>query len=423
MRFGARTSPASARSPRRLGMARSFQLVHVFPDLTVRETLRWRWSRGAVTAWLFAVGRRPRACDEVAREVAALFGLGDKLDTPGAAPAAGRQEAARRGQRLRAAAGGHPARRADQRRQHRRQARHHGQFWSAAAATGVRAIIQVEHDMDIVVRLFRPHRRAPPGPRARRHAAGTIMSATGDERWPPSSAAGRRARAPLDAGLDDLDVFMQASHVLRKRLARGGAGEVVCLVGRNGAGKTTSSARSWATAGRRPAPHLQGRGICGRRTHAIVRSGLGSRRRTAGSSPTSPWPRTSILRPGRGRAGVGGRARRAGLRHLPAASPVRRRAAARDVRRGAQDALDRARAGAGPRDAAARRAVRGSLARDHSLHWRRIAAIRGSGRGVLIAESNIHHVPATAPLYVIERGEIIFAGPLDDPSATPPFCG
>jgi len=44
-----------------------------------------------------------------------------------------------------------------------------------------------------------------------------------------------------------------------------------------------------------------------------------------------------------------------------------------------------------------------------------IAAIVASGRSMLIAESNIHHVPAwTRRLYVIERGEIIFAGTLDE---------
>jgi branched-chain amino acid transport system ATP-binding protein len=40
-----------------------------------------------------------------------------------------------------------------------------------------------------------------------------------------------------------------------------------------------------------------------------------------------------------------------------------------------------------------------------------LANIRSFGRAVLIAESNIHHVPDfTDRLYVIERGEIIFAG-------------
>ena len=44
-----------------------------------------------------------------------------------------------------------------------------------------------------------------------------------------------------------------------------------------------------------------------------------------------------------------------------------------------------------------------------------IAAITRLGRAILIAESNIHHVPEfAARLYVIERGEIIFAGRPDD---------
>jgi branched-chain amino acid transport system ATP-binding protein len=44
-----------------------------------------------------------------------------------------------------------------------------------------------------------------------------------------------------------------------------------------------------------------------------------------------------------------------------------------------------------------------------------IEAITRLGRGVLLAESNIHHVPAFASrLYVIERGEIVFAGGPDE---------
>ena len=40
-----------------------------------------------------------------------------------------------------------------------------------------------------------------------------------------------------------------------------------------------------------------------------------------------------------------------------------------------------------------------------------IAAITKRGHSVLLAESNIHHVPEyTSRLYVIERGEIVFAG-------------
>jgi branched-chain amino acid transport system ATP-binding protein len=41
-----------------------------------------------------------------------------------------------------------------------------------------------------------------------------------------------------------------------------------------------------------------------------------------------------------------------------------------------------------------------------------IAAIARQGRAILLAESNIHHVPSeTSRLYVIERGEIVYGGP------------
>ena len=44
-----------------------------------------------------------------------------------------------------------------------------------------------------------------------------------------------------------------------------------------------------------------------------------------------------------------------------------------------------------------------------------LAAITRLGMSLVIAESNIHHVPAwTRRLHVIERGEVIFAGPPDD---------
>ena len=67
----------------RLGMARSFQLVQIFPDLTVIETLEAavvsRLRRGRR---LFASLARDRAVRDGAMEVAELFGLGAKRHAP-----------------------------------------------------------------------------------------------------------------------------------------------------------------------------------------------------------------------------------------------------------------------------------------------------------------------------------------------------
>jgi len=67
----------------RLGMARSFQLVQIFPDLTVMQTLQAavvsRLGRGTR---LFASLARDRAVEEGALEVAELFRLADKRHTP-----------------------------------------------------------------------------------------------------------------------------------------------------------------------------------------------------------------------------------------------------------------------------------------------------------------------------------------------------
>ena len=63
----------------RLGIARSFQLVQIFPDLTVLETLQAavvsRLGRGTRLLASLAADHEVR---ERAREVAELFGLGDK---------------------------------------------------------------------------------------------------------------------------------------------------------------------------------------------------------------------------------------------------------------------------------------------------------------------------------------------------------
>ncbi|MBV1797042.1 ATP-binding cassette domain-containing protein [Siccirubricoccus sp. G192] len=110
----------------RLGLARAFQLVQVFPELTVAETI----AVGALAQ--LGRGRRMLASLGADRRIARprrghRGGLrpGRAAAPAGAGIAAGAEEAAGCRLRLRAATLGDPAGRADQRRRHRRQARHH----------------------------------------------------------------------------------------------------------------------------------------------------------------------------------------------------------------------------------------------------------------------------------------------------------
>src|SRR5437899_12014387 len=74
----------------------------------------------------------------------------------------------------------------------------------------------------------------------------------------------------------EIDVFIQASHILRAVSLDVGAREVVCLVGRNGAGKSTTLRTIMGfvrpRAGR---VELRGQPIQGLRTHEIAMLRLG----------------------------------------------------------------------------------------------------------------------------------------------------
>ncbi len=64
------------------GMARAFQLVHIFPALTVAETIAVAVvSQSGRSLNLFASLRKDVALWKKVREVAAIFGLGAKLDS------------------------------------------------------------------------------------------------------------------------------------------------------------------------------------------------------------------------------------------------------------------------------------------------------------------------------------------------------
>src|SRR5262250_2553662 len=217
--------------------------------------------------------------------------------------------------------------------------------------------------------------------------------------------------------LVDLDVFIHTSHILRRVSLEVGAREVVCLVGRNGSGKTTTLRTIMGalrpSAGR---VEFQGQPIHGRRIHEIARLGLGWAPEDSGifadltvaeNIEIATWTRPE------------GR---------PAAERI-------DLAYRVFPVLRGYRARKGPEMSGGERkmlSIARALALDPSLLLldepfeglspaiipavsEGLASITGLGHSLLIAESNIHHVPEfAARLYVIERGEIIFVGRPDD---------
>ena len=217
--------------------------------------------------------------------------------------------------------------------------------------------------------------------------------------------------------IQQLRVTIAASEILRSVSLEVGAGETVCVVGRNGAGKTTTLRTVMGY--RRPAAGaitFKGESIAGLPTHAVAARGLGfspedsaifANLTVAENIEIATWTRPGgrptaerlalvyeIFPRLKGYAGRGGTEISGGERKMLSIA----RALALDPE---LLLLDEPFEGLSP-------AIIPSLAES-------IAAITRLGRSVVIAESNIHHVPAwTRRLYVIERGEMIFAGTLED---------
>jgi branched-chain amino acid transport system ATP-binding protein len=213
--------------------------------------------------------------------------------------------------------------------------------------------------------------------------------------------------------VDGIDVFIQASHILRRVSLEAGEREVVCLIGRNGAGKTTTLRTIMGylrpRAGRIA---FRNREISGRPTFEIARLGLGWAPEDSGIFPDltvaenieiSTWTRP------------GGRPAAERIELAYAVFPVLRRYMARKgpaMSGGERKMLSIARALAlDPEMLVLDEPFEGLSPAIIPTVAAGIAEITKLGRSVLMAESNIHHVPAFADrLYVIERGEIIYAG-------------
>jgi branched-chain amino acid transport system ATP-binding protein len=217
--------------------------------------------------------------------------------------------------------------------------------------------------------------------------------------------------------VDRLDVHIQSSQILRGVSLRVAPREVVCLVGRNGAGKTTTLRTIMGY--RRPSAGtiaFNGQSIGGLSTHVIARRGIGfapeeseifADLTVAENIEIATWTRPTA-RPAADRVALAyevfPRLRAYAARGGTQISGGERKMLS-IARALALDAelllLDEPFEGLSP-------AIVPTIAES-------IAAITRLERGVLLAESNIHHVPAFASrLYVIERGEIVFAGSLDE---------
>ena len=211
----------------------------------------------------------------------------------------------------------------------------------------------------------------------------------------------------------DLVVDIDGSHILRGVSIEVAAGELVCLVGRNGAGKSTTFRTIMGQ--RKPvsgAISLEGRSIVGLRPFAIARLGVGfapEESEVFGDLSVAE----NILLPTWTRETDRSAAEREALayRVFPKLERYRARGG-QQLSGGERKMVSIARALAlDPKLLLLDEPTEGLSPAIVPSIVDGIASIRQLGHAVLIAESNLHHVPDFADrLYVIERGEIIYSG-------------
>ena len=215
--------------------------------------------------------------------------------------------------------------------------------------------------------------------------------------------------------LSNLKVDIEGSRILNGISLSVAAGELVCLVGRNGAGKTTTfrSIMGYRRAlsgdinfdgsdlTKLPTWQIAQRGIGFSPEESEVYTGL----TVAENVELSTWTRPS------------GRPAGTRIEEAYAVFPKLRQYLARgggQLSGGERKMVSIARALAlDPKLLLLDEPFEGLSPAIIPLIAEGVASIRAMGKGVLIAESNVHHIPDYVDrIYVLERGEVMFSGTL-----------
>ncbi len=218
--------------------------------------------------------------------------------------------------------------------------------------------------------------------------------------------------------IEQLVVDIQSSRILRGISLKVAAGELICLVGRNGAGKTTTLRTIMGM--RKPisgAIAFHGKSLVGMATNRIAQLGVGYSPEesqvfgdltVAENIELPTWTRPH------------GRPARERVESAYTIFPKLRQYAARggnELSGGERKMVSIARAlTLDPKLLLLDEPFEGLSPAIIPSISEGIASIRQLGHGILMAESNIHHIPDHADsVYVLERGEIIYCGKPGDP--------
>lgn len=217
--------------------------------------------------------------------------------------------------------------------------------------------------------------------------------------------------------LQDVVVAIDRSPILRKVSLEVGAGQIVYLVGRNGAGKSTTFRTIMGQ--RKPSAGgitLGGQSLIGLRPYEIARLGVGfapEESEVFGDLTVAE----NIRMPTWTRATRTSAADREAMAYkvFPKLERYRERGG-QQLSGGERKMVSIARALAlDPKLLLLDEPTEGLSPAIVPSITEGIASIRQLGHSILIAESNVHHVPDFADrLYVIERGEIIYDGSLEN---------